>query len=261
MTTLHVSKKGMSQAAKQAAIAAALPKLEKLVSQDKKGKQPHPEMLKGPAIKDKVPADIDYTGYGKQMAVNYLTSLGAAAATWQDQVLHLLKTADDKARAKALTAATWVAKECKDDTAKKSLLKRITEARRVFKAATIKGHAKVVKTLESAGSWHQKVAKMPKQSNAGRKPKPVDVAGAMASVEAAGKANMLPGMSGHTKVVAVKLGDVFGMVERLSIPDCLKVLDLCAGRIMTCKEPNFAALGKEVTQLREKQDAAIKLAA
>lgn len=262
MTTLHVSKAGMSDAEKAALIQAALPKLEQHIKADKKKtSKPHPKMLHGPAVKDKAAAKLDYTGYGKEMAKDYLESLGKAAGTWQERILHLVKTADDKARAKALTGAVWVAKECKDETARKSLMKRITEARRVFKAATIKGQAKVVKTFEAAGSWHQKVAKMPKQSKAGRKARPVvDVAEAMASVEKAGKVNTLPGMQGHQKVGTIKLGEVFGLIERLSNADIVKVVDLCAGKLMVSKNLIEAELGKAVIQFRERQEQALKAA-
>lgn len=257
-STLHLP---MSDAEKAAAIQAALPKLIKAVNKDSGKHKPHPKMIKGAAVKDKVAAHLDYTGYGKEMATDYLASLGAAAKTWQDRILNLVKTADDKGRLKALTGATWVAKSCKDDTARKSLMKRISEARRVFKAATIKGQAKVVKTLESAGTWHQKVSKMPKQSKAGRKAKPVaTVEQAMASVEQAG--NKLVGVAeGHEQVKAIKLGEVFGLIERLSIPDLVKVLDLVAGRLMVSLDMNYAAIGKEVTALRERQEQAAREAA
>jgi len=224
----------MSNEVKRALLDAALPKLEKSMKTGKK-KSPKlpPEMVNAPSLSDKGPAKLDYTGYGREMAQDYLTTLGIGATTWQDRILNLVKTASDKDRQKALSAAVVVAKTCKDEVAAQSLKKRITEARRVFKAASVKGHAKVLKLLEGAGSWHQKISKMPKQSNAGRKAKPAaTVQEAMASVESSGNASILPGMTGHSKVGVVKLGDVFGMVERLSIPDCLKVLDLCAGKIM-----------------------------
>ena len=264
MTTLHVSKKGMSEAEKQAAIAAALPKLEQIVAKDKHD-LPHPEMLKGPAIKDKVAAPMNMTGYGKSLGEDYLNTLGNATMTWQQGIVYLLKSCSDIQRNDAMDGAMKVAKACTDEISRQSLKKRISEARRVFKAARITGTAKVIKAFEGKGSWHQKIAALPKTGKAGRpkaipKAPVISVADAMASVEKAG--NKLVGVAeGHSKVGVIKLGDVFGMIERLSIPDCLKVLDLCAGMIMTCKDQNHAALGKEIVALRERQEQAIRTAA
>jgi hypothetical protein len=103
------------------------------------------------------------------MAKAYLIAVGEATGTWQDGILFLLKSANDKQRAEAMTAATKVAADYDDETASSNLKKRISEARRVFKAADTKGTPDVIKLFEGKGSWHQKVAKLPKASTKGRK--------------------------------------------------------------------------------------------
>ena len=248
MTTLHVSKKGIQD----------------------KHQAPPAEMLNGPAIKDKVKAPMSMIGYGRTLAEDYLTSLGNAAMSWQSGILYLLKSCTDAQRNDAMDGAMKAAKNRKvgilaDDIAVTSLKKRISEARRVFKAAQGKGTAKVIKAFEGKGSWHQKVTKLPKASNAGRpkstpKTPVISVADAMKSVEKAG--NKLAGVAdGHSKVGVVKLGDVFGLIERLSTPDLVKVVDLCAGKLMVSLDMNHAAIGKELVTLRERQELAKRKAA
>lgn len=117
----------------------------------------------------KAQAGYSYEGHGKQMASDYLKALGGAAETWQQGVVWLLKHASDKQREEAMTAARKIANDYADETAAQNLKKRISEAMRVFKAATVKGHAKVIALFEGKGSWHQKVAKLPTASSKGRK--------------------------------------------------------------------------------------------
>lgn len=117
----------------------------------------------------KAAAGMSYEGYGKTMASDYLKALGGAAETWQTGIVWLLKHANDKQREEAMTAARKIANDYADETAAQNLKKRISEAMRVFKAATVKGHAKIIALFDGKGSWHQKVAKLPTASAAGRK--------------------------------------------------------------------------------------------
>lgn len=113
-------------------------------------------------------AGFSAEGYGKSMAEKYLANLGAAAGTWQEGVIHLLKTTNDTQQEKAMSAALKVAAEEKDGAAEKNLRKRISEARRIFKASR-NDFTATLKIMEGAGSWHQKVAQMPKAATTGRK--------------------------------------------------------------------------------------------
>lgn len=253
----------LSDAAKVELIKQALPKLAKAVKKDKTIKLPE-KMAGAPSLKGKVAAPVAMIGYGKTIATDYINALGKAESTWQDSIIHLLKTATDIQRNDAMEGAMEVAKACEDEVASQSLKKRISEARRVFKAATVKGHKKTLALFEGKGSWHQKVAKLPVTGKAGRhKSTPVTpvatVAEAMASVEKGGKPlvplSHVDGVAdGHTKVGVVKLGDVFGMIERLSFPDITKVVDLCAGRLMASKDIYEQSLGKYIVSFREKQE-------
>ena len=260
-STLHLP---LTNETKQALLDAALPKLEKAVKQDKKTRSVKlPEnMVNAPSLKDKVKAPMSMMGYGQLLGEDYLSSLGKATTTWQQGIVFLLKSCSDIQRNDAMDGAMKVAKACKDETSSSSLKKRISEARRVFKAAQGKGSVKVIKAFEGTGSWHQKVTALPKAGKAGRpkatpKTPVISVEAAMASVEAAG--NKLVGVAeGHSKVGVIKLGDAFGVIERLSTPDILKVLDLCAGKLMVSLDLGYQAIGKEVVALRERQEKAAK---
>lgn len=107
-------------------------------------------------------------GYGKEMATGYLKAIAGVTVTWQEGVLHLLKTCNDVQQEKAMTAALKVAEDEQDESAANNLKKRISEARRVFRASR-EDYSKTLKHMQAKGSWHQKVTTLPKASTKGRK--------------------------------------------------------------------------------------------
>jgi hypothetical protein len=212
--------------------------------------------------------------YGKGMAKAYLIAVGEATGTWQDGILFLLKSANDKQRAEAMTAATKVAADYDDETASSNLKKRISEARRVFKAADTKGTPDVIKLFEGKGSWHQKIAKLPKASTKGRKKNQgagkttkadqrtalVKVIGEEAVkalpkktidnvVSFVEKAQAKAAREAKADKVAVKHGksDVAGAVDlirAMSFDDARKVLDVCLFHLSQSPNVHVAVAAK-----------------
>lgn len=117
---------------------------------------------------DKGTAGFSPQAYGKQMARDYLQSIEQGTLNWTTSVIWLLKSANDKARANAMLAATHVRKACEDVTAGQSLAKRISDTRRVFAAAKVNWQATLTR-MEDKGGWHTKVASLPKVAATGRK--------------------------------------------------------------------------------------------
>jgi hypothetical protein len=224
-------------------------------------------------------AEKSYEAEGKSIAKDYLKSLGDAAATWQAHIVSLLKTANSAQCERAMKGATEVAEAEADETAAASLKKRISEARRLFKAAfapkeLVKdgkkvpndkslGHAAAVKMMEAKGSWHQKIAKLPK-GNAGR---PAGTTGGTQDqTAAAAPSKGEPAKGGVVgvedkagKIHAVPVGQVIDAVKRLSYADLLKVIDVCAYQLRGAPEKThllMRSLGEQIIKLRDKQDAA-----
>lgn len=207
--------------------------------------------------KDKVAAGFGATHYGENMAKAYCDGLGVAGQSWQDGIIYLLEHCTDVQREQAMSGAMVyskkIAKEKGADFKVSALRKRVSEARRVFKAATIKGHADVVKTFKGKGSWHQKVAAMPKATTKGAKKgaktPTATVAQALASVAA-----MAPG---HTKNHEVPVNDVVALVKQLSTAKMLIVLDVIAFHLSQSPDLYEQGCGKQVMQFRDRQEAAV----
>lgn len=244
-------------------LLAAMEKLEAKAKGKRKHKAPVPAVVERQAKlngaskgRDKVPAGINFTAYGTDLAKQYDAGIAAAGGTWQEGIVFLLKTANDKQREQAMSAvivyAKAIAKEKGSDFRVSALKKRVSEARRIFKAATIKGHAEVVKTMEAPGSWHQKVAKMPKATNKGAKK------GAKTPVAKPETAAEILGISkGHEKVHDVNVNDVIALTKRLSTGKMLLVLDVIAFELSKSADIYEQGCGKQIMQFRDRQEAAV----
>lgn len=174
----------------------------------------------------KASAGFSATGFGKAMASDYLESLTKPAGTFARDILILVKQHKDTDRAEALKAASDYAKEYKeqDETAALNLLKRITEARRVFKHALV-DYSATVAILENKGTWAAKVKQFPK-SAAGRKAGMTVTGNGEASKEAQAQADaMKAAESGKTTRHVSMKAEIIGAIETLSPADMLDVID------------------------------------
>ncbi len=218
-------------------------------------------------------ADRSFEAEGKAMAKEYLSSLGTAAGTWQQHCLNLLKTANDAQCERAMKAATEVAEAEADETAQQSLKKRISEARRLFKAAfaakeLVKdgkkvsnpmaiGHSAAVKLMEGKGTWHKKIASLPK-TKAGR---PAGTTGGATAAVPAGTGATVAQAAAPVagKVKAVDVNEVIDLVKRLSYADMLKVQDVIAYNLSVAPEKTHGlirSMGQQIIKLRDMQDKA-----
>lgn len=233
-----------------------------------KHQAPNPEIVRREAAikgankgKDAVAAGFNATAYGTKLAEAYDAGMQQAGQSWQESIIYLLKTANDVQREAAMSAVIVyckkISKEKGADFRVTALKKRVSEARRVFKAATVKGHAEIVKTMEGAGSWHQKIAAMPKASTKGAKK------GAKTPVASKSEAiAAVSGMAkGHEKVHAVSVGDVVGLTKQLSTGNMLIVLDVIAFELSKSVNLYEQGLGKQVMQFRDRQEKATLKAA
>lgn len=258
---------GLDEAAKAALILAALPKLEQHMESTTVLDASNPEVVEHAAKlngagkgKDRVPAGLNYTAYGTEMAKSYLEGLKVAGKTWADSIVYLLKTADDKGREAAMTSAFVYAKKQADEWAGSSLRKRIGEARRIFKAATIKGHAEVLATMTGKGTWVQKLSKIPKVSKAGAKkkvitPAVIPLTGSTPPVLPSAIPEPQGSVAkGTSHIAAVKYGEVVDMVKRLTLPQQVMLVDVIAFNLKTSTNIFEQSLGVRIMEFRDKQE-------
>jgi len=112
-------------------------------------------------------AGFSAEAYGREMAKSFLDAMAKASGTWSDGVIYLLKTCNNKQQENAMLAASAVAKETKDDVAVASIGKRISEARRIFKAA-LADYKGTLDVMTGKGTWHAKITSLPKATSDGR---------------------------------------------------------------------------------------------
>ncbi len=227
-------------------------------------------------------------GYGKQMAEGYLSAFGKASQTWQDGVIHLLKTCNDVQQEKAMAAALKIADDSTDEGASGNLKKRISEARRVFRASR-EDYTATLKHMEGKGTWHAKVASLPKASTKGRKAgqgagkstarkidpkmietevrkvigkdatpaqvaKVIDMTSRIAkkaeeNAKADAEAVAEAKAKTGTKHAKPDLGMVVGEVKMMSPADCRKVIDVALFSLSQCPDKALAAAAKDAMKV------------
>jgi hypothetical protein len=268
MSITNVDKFGaMSEAEKQAAIAVALPKLEAMVKADQDQHLIPAQAASSKLLSGKVQAPISFSSYGREMGLDFLKAFGVATQTWQTGIVYLLTTAKDKDRASAMASAKAIANgKGVDEVARQSLLKRISEANRVFKASML-DHAKTVAVMKGKGSWHAKVAKLPK-GKAGSKGKEKPVAtiesalASVASVSPVVNANPLAAIpeangslaKGVAKSAPIDNGELSGIIARLSHAQCVLAIDWIAFKLSKSDDVKHKDLGKTIIEFRDLQE-------
>lgn len=167
----------------------------------------------------KAKAGRSMTAFGKRMAQDFLKAVKGGSKTWQQDILTLLTTANDKQQAEAMGAASKVAEAEQDETAAQTLKKRISEARRVFKAAK-DAYEATLAIWKGDGSIHDKLSKLPKQGNAGR-PKGTG-AGKTKEEQEQEKAKET-----KQRISKQDIGAIIEAIRKLSFGDTRIVLDVC----------------------------------
>lgn len=239
------------QAQHAIAVLESMPKLD----------SPTPEVVERVAKingkgKDKVAADLDYTGLGKNKAKEYIEGLAQAGSTWQHFITDLVLSANDKQREQAMNGAMVYCKGIKgNDFAASALRKRVSESRRIFKAAKA-DYAATVKIMKGAGAWFKKVQAMPKATKQGAKKKATPEQ-ALASVTAnaeQGQAAITAVTHVPERIVAVAVGAVIGQCEQLSEDHLVMVVDWIAAKLVASKNIYHQSLAQRIIQLRAAQE-------
>lgn len=208
---------------------------------------------------------VNYGEYGQGMAKAYLQGVAGATSTWQLGIIKLLKTANNAQQELAMKGCIEVAAAEEDETAQTSLKKRVSEARRIFKAALLdfKG---TLATMEGKGGWHQKVSKMAKVTKGGRPKGTPEVTGTRESDVPGADKVLKEGIDliaelkkGNKKIQSVPVKVAVAAIKMQSPENLLICLDTVAFQLANLPEKTHLLLrdlGKQVQKARDIQDKA-----